>query len=70
MPQKAINLIDENPNGSKSNLENARKLIKVVRDLLPVTTVTTVVTDVNGKEVYRDVDRVQDDRIPLYIVPS
>jgi hypothetical protein len=63
----AVNdLIDENPNGSKLNIENARKLIKVVRDLLPVTTVTTVVTNVNGKEVYRDVDRVQDDRISLY----
>jgi hypothetical protein len=62
----ANDLLDENPNGSKSNIERARKLIKIVRDLLPVTTVTTVVTDVNGKEVYRDVDRVQDDRIPLY----
>ncbi len=63
----AVNgLLDDNPNGSKSNIENAQKLIKVVRDLLPVTTVTTVVTDANGKEVYRDVDRVQNDRIPLY----
>jgi hypothetical protein len=62
----ANDLLDDNPNGSKSNIEKARKLIKIVRNLLPVTTVTTVVTDVNGKEVYRDVDRVQDDRIPLY----
>jgi hypothetical protein len=31
-----------------------------------VTTVTTVVKDARGKEVYRDVDRVQDDRIALY----
>lgn len=38
----------------------------MVRDLLPVTTATTVVTDAGGKEVYRDVDKVQDDRIPLY----
>jgi len=59
-------ILDGNPNGSKSNIENAQKLIKVVRDLLPVTTVTTVVKDAKGKEVYREVDRVQDDRIPLY----
>jgi hypothetical protein len=64
--EAANDLIDENPSGSKMNIENARKLIKVVRDLLPVTTVTTVVTDVNGKEVYRNIDRLQDDQIPLY----
>ena len=64
--EAANDLLDGNPNGSQSNIENARKLIKVVRNLLPVTTVTTVVKDANGKEVYRDVDRVQDDRIPLY----
>ena len=64
--EAANDILDENPTGSRSNIENARKLIKVVRDLLPVTTVTTVVNDANGKEIYRDVDRVQDDRIPLY----
>ena len=64
---EAVNgLLDEDPTGAKSNIESAQKLIKVVRDLLPVTTVTTVVKNADGKEIYRDVDKVRDDRIPLY----
>jgi hypothetical protein len=59
-------LLDQDPDAARSEIHSAQKLAKVVRELLPVTTVTTVVTDADGKEVYRDVDKVQDDRIPLY----
>jgi hypothetical protein len=59
-------LLDQDPDAAKPEIEKAQKLTNVVRDLLPVTTVTTVVKDASGKEVYRDVDKVQDDRISLY----
>ena len=59
-------LNDQNTDGAKVEIEKAQKLVKVVRELLPVTTATTIVKDAGGKEVYRDVDKVQDDRIPLY----
>jgi hypothetical protein len=59
-------LLDQNPDGAKPEIEKAQTLTKVVRELLPVTTVTTVVKDAGGKEIYRDVDKVQDDRIALY----
>jgi hypothetical protein len=59
-------LLDQDPDAAKPEIEKAQKLAKIVRDLLPVTTVTTVVKDTAGKEVYRDVDKVQDDRISLY----
>jgi hypothetical protein len=62
----AKGLLDQDPKAAKPEIEHARKLTKVVRELLPVTTVTTVVKDTNGNEVYRDVDKVQDDKIPLY----
>jgi hypothetical protein len=64
---EAVNdLLDQNPDAARKQIENAQKLTKVVRDLLPVTMVTTIVKDAKGKEIYRDVDKVQDDRIPLY----
>lgn len=59
-------LLDQDPDAAKPDIEKAQALTKVVRELLPVTTVTTVVKDAKGKEVYRDIDKVQDDRIPLY----
>ncbi|MGB5834965.1 MAG: hypothetical protein WBG92_23685 [Thiohalocapsa sp.] len=59
-------LIDQDPSTAKSEFEKARRLTEVVRELLPVTTVTTVVTDASGEEVYRDVDKVQDDKIALF----
>lgn len=59
-------LNDQNTDGAKAEIAKAHKLVKVVRELLPVTTATTIVKDAGGKEVYRDVDKVQDDRIPLY----
>jgi len=59
-------LLDQDPDAAKPEIEKAQGLTKIVRELLPVTTVTTVVKDADGKEVYRDVDKVQDDRISLY----
>ncbi|MCG6896516.1 MAG: hypothetical protein LJE60_05330 [Thiocapsa sp.] len=44
-------LLDQDPGTAKSELEKARKLTAAVRELLPVTTVTTVVKDVTGTEV-------------------
>ncbi|GJM43256.1 MAG: hypothetical protein DHS20C21_00980 [Gemmatimonadota bacterium] len=63
----AINgLLDQDTDAARAEIERAQTLSKLVRELLPVTTVTTVVADANGTEVYRDVDQVQDDKIPLY----
>jgi hypothetical protein len=59
-------LLDQNPDAARKEIENAQKLTKVVRDILPVTTVTTIVKDAKGREIYRDVDKIQEDRIPLY----
>lgn len=59
-------LLDDNADAAKPEIEKGRQLVRIVRDLLPVTTVTTTVEDAKGKEVYRDVAEVQDDRIPLY----
>lgn len=59
-------LLDHNPDGAKPQIEKAQKLTSIVRELLPVTTVTTVVKNAAGKEVYRDVDKIQEDRIALY----
>jgi hypothetical protein len=59
-------LLDDNADAAKPEIEKGRQLVKIVRDLLPVTTVTTTVKDAKGKEVYRDIAEVQDDRIPLY----
>jgi hypothetical protein len=60
------NLLDGNTGGAGTDIENAQKLIKLVRNLLPVTTVTTIVKDNSGKEVYRETDKIQEDQIPLY----
>ena len=47
-------------------IAKAESLVQVVRGLLPTTVVTTVTRDAQGKEVYRDVQRVQDDQIPIF----
>lgn len=59
-------LDDEQIEAARNDLQKTEALSGVIRKLLPTTTVTTVVTDHDGKEVYRDVDRVQDDRIPIF----
>lgn len=62
----AQSLIDENTETAKPEIVNAQKLIKIVKELLPVTTVTTSVKNPSGIEIYRDIDKVQDDKISLY----
>lgn len=62
----ARHLIDEQNDEAREELEKGQALVKVIRELLPTTIVTTVVKDSNDKEVYRYVDRVQEDRIPLF----
>lgn len=59
-------LLDRDPERARVEIAKAATLIAVVRELLPLTTVTTVVTAADGKEVYRHVAKVQEDKIPLY----
>lgn len=51
---------------ASGNLEKISSLVKIIRDMLPTTTVTTIVKDAKGKEVYRSTDKVQDDLVPIY----
>lgn len=60
------NLADMNKDSAGDQIDKAEQLIKVVRDILPVTTVVTTVTDAAGKKIYHDSDTIQKDRIPLY----
>jgi len=59
-------LADDQPQKAKPELEHAQSLAKLVRELLPITMVTTSVKDAKGNEVYRYEDRVQEDRIPIF----
>ena len=59
-------LNDEQKDDARAALEKGIGLADVVRQLLPRTEVTTVVRDSKGTEIYRHVDQVQDDRIPLF----
>ena len=59
-------LSDEQNDQARAELRKGLDLVGVIRGLLPTTVVTTVVKDAQGKEVYRHVDRVQEDRIPLH----
>lgn len=61
-----INLVDENREKAEEELEHAQSLVKVVRDLLPITTVKTSVENPDGKVIYEYVERVQNDDIPIY----
>lgn len=51
---------------AKHQIDKALGLIKIVRALLPVTTVQTTVHDSTGKIVYSDEDKAQEDKIPLF----
>ena len=62
----ALYLGGEKNDQARQELESGLSLIGIVRRLLPTTTVTTIVRDSEGKEVYRYVDRVQEDTIPLH----
>ena len=64
---KATHLLaDSQTDSARSEMERAESLVKVVRGLLPTTVVTTTVRDAQGKEIYREVERVQEDQIPIY----
>ena len=62
----SLYLSGEKNDQARQELEKGLALIGFVRRLLPTTTVTTIVHDNDGKEVYRYVDRVQEDAIPLH----
>jgi hypothetical protein len=62
----AQHLSDSRPESARPEVAKAESLAKVVRGLLPVTTTTTTVKDAQGNEVYRNVQRVQDDLIPIF----
>jgi YfdX protein len=64
---KATHLLaDSQTDSARAEMERAESLLKVVRGLLPTTVVTTTVRDAQGKEIYSEVDRVQDDQIPIF----
>ena len=64
--EAAQHLADSRSDSARPKIAQAESLAKVVRGLLPATMVTTTVQDSHGKEIYRDVQRVQDDQIPIY----
>jgi hypothetical protein len=57
---------DRNAAAARGELKDAETLIGIVRDILPVTEITTVVRDAQGKEAYRHTEAVQDDVIELF----
>lgn len=64
---KAGQLFMDNQSASaRAEIERAESLLKIVRGLLPRIVVTTTVRDAQGKEVYHDVETVQDDQIPVF----
>ncbi len=62
----AQQLADAHSDAARAEIEKAEALAKVVRALLPKTTVTTVVRDSQGREIYRDEQLAQDDQIPVF----
>lgn len=58
-------LAEEKPDQARPELEHAQTLAIAIREMLPVTVVTTTTTDAQGKEIYRYDDRIQDDQIPI-----
>ena len=59
-------LADVRVDSARAEIEKAQTLVKVVRAILPTTIVTTTVMDAQGKEIYRDEQRIQDDQIPIF----
>jgi hypothetical protein len=62
----ATHCLDGKGDSAKPEIEKAQSLAGIIRSLLPVTTVTTTVKDTQGKEVYRDEQKVQNDQIPIF----
>jgi hypothetical protein len=59
-------LEDNKLNEADKEIDKAATLSGIIRNMLPTTTVTTVVKDAKGKEVYRTKESVQDDLLPIY----
>jgi len=59
-------LADMHADAARMDIEKAQSLAKVVHDLLPITVVTTVVKDAQGREIYRDEQPAQEDQIPIF----
>ncbi len=51
---------------AKQEIRKGRKLVGFIRELLPVTKVTTIVKKQDGKQVYKDVRKVRQDEIRIY----
>lgn len=64
--EAVVSLDEDRTDDARAAIDDGLALVKVVRDLLPTTEVTTVVRDSKGTEVYRHIDQVQDDRIPIH----
>lgn len=59
-------LIDDASDEALRQIEYAQAVARIVRDLLPLSTVATRVEDAKGEVVYSYTENVQDDRIPIY----
>jgi hypothetical protein len=62
----AQQLGDGQSDSARSEMQKAESLVQVVRGLLPTTVVTTTVRDAQNKEIYREVERIQDDQISIF----
>ncbi len=62
----AEHFIDDQAEKARPELEKSQQLLGIIRELLPVTTVTTTVKDASGNEVYNYVEKVQDNKIPIF----
>ena len=62
----AEKLIDDQADLAGPELKKSQTLLKIIHELLPVTTVTTVVKDAKGNEVYSNVEKIQDDHVPIF----
>jgi hypothetical protein len=62
----AQQLGDSQSDSARSEMQKAESLMKIVRGLLPTTVVTTTVRDAQNKEIYREVEQVQDDQIGIF----
>ena len=65
----ATNCLDGKADSAKPEIEKAQSLVGIIRGLLPTRTVTTVVKDSQGKEVYRDEEKVQEDWLRSQVPP-
>ena len=55
-----------NSDSAKAEIKDAKDLIDITHELLPMNLVTTTVKDAKGTEVYKDTETTQNDVVPLY----